>query len=151
MNKKVKNAQPIEFNNIKFRSKLEMFCYSEAKKLKLNILYEPDKVVLLPAFEPKNLTVITPKKVNGKYKLLHYYSKIRALTYTPDFVVHHKDYIIFIETKGRPNDTYPLKKKLFLNYCEKVLTKKLKKHIVFMEPHNQTQVLECLDLIINEY
>lgn len=151
MNKKVKNTQPVEYNNIHFRSKLEMFCYKEAKQRDLDIIYEPEKIVLLPAYEPKNVTVLTPKKTKDKYKLLNYYNKIRAITYTPDFIVYHNDYIIFIETKGRPNDSYPLKKKMFLHFCEKSLSKKLKKHIVFMEPHNQSQVIECLNLIIEKY
>ncbi len=92
-NKKVKNATKIEIDGIKFRSKLEAYTYKKLKEVKLYAEYESQKFELLPAFTFQD-------------------TKVRAITYTPDFV--GKDFII--ECKGFPNDAYPLKKKLFEYY-----------------------------------
>lgn len=149
-NKKVKNAQSIVIDNIKFKSKLEGYCYQQLKEVGLSPKYEPIKVTLLSGFIPDRVKIITPKKKGSGYNLLHYCNKIRDITYTPDFMVKYKDNWIFIETKGKPNDSYPLKKKMFLKYCQDVLSKKVNKNIVFMEPHNQKQVKECVNMILTD-
>lgn len=90
MNKKIKNAKPIEYDGIRFKSKLECFTYTEFKVNGIAIDYEPTKFELIPSFLWLN-------------------KKVRPMTYTPDFV--GKDFII--ECKGYGNDSWPIKKKLF--------------------------------------
>ncbi len=90
MNKKIKNAEPIEYDGIRFKSKLERFTYTEFKASGIAIDYEPTKFELIPSF-------------------LWLDKKVRPMTYTPDFV--GKDFII--ECKGYGNDSWPIKKKLF--------------------------------------
>lgn len=110
---KVKNATPTEYNGIKFRSKLEVYTYKKLREARISVDYEQHRFELLPAFVA----------LSGK--------KYRAMTYLPDFV--GKDFII--ECKGFPNDSWPLRKKLF-EYA--LVRDKLKYN--FYEVHTQKEV-----------
>lgn len=81
VNKKVRNATPLVYENIKFRSKLEVYCYKKLKENNINAEYESTQYVLLDSF-----------KYNGE--------NIRKMTYKPDFVGTN----FIIECKGRAND-----------------------------------------------
>ena len=48
-NKKVINATPTVFDNINFRSKLEVYTYKALKENKLKAEYEPIKFELVPS------------------------------------------------------------------------------------------------------
>jgi len=67
-------------------------------------------------------------------------SKVRAITYTPDFVDPDGKWII--ETKGYANESFPLRWKLF----KKHLKDTGKQYVLFM-PRNKVQVLEVLELV----
>ena len=110
---KVRNATPTEYDGIKFRSKLEMYTYKKLREARINADYEQHRFELLPAFVA----------LSGK--------KYRAMTYLPDFV--GKDFII--ECKGFPNESWPLRKKLF-EYA--LVRDKLKYD--FYEVHTQKEV-----------
>lgn len=87
---KVKNATPNIFDGIKFRSKLETYCYKKLKEAKIDAKYESEHFLLIPKFEYNE-------------------EKIRPMTYLPDFV--GKDFII--ECKGMITDSFPLRWKIF--------------------------------------
>lgn len=53
-NKKVINATPTVFDNINFRSKLEVYTYKALKENKLKAEYEPIKFELVPSFQFKD-------------------------------------------------------------------------------------------------
>lgn len=110
---KVRNATPTEYDGIKFRSKLEMYTYKKLREARINADYEQHRFKLLPAFVA----------LSGK--------KYRAMTYLPDFV--GKDFII--ECKGFPNESWPLRKKLF----EYALVRDNLKYD-FYEVHTQKEV-----------
>ena len=92
-NKKVRNATKQEIDGIIFRSKLEAYMYQKLKEADIKVDYELHRYTLLPAFIYDN-------------------SKIRAITYLPDFV--GKDFVI--ECKGYANESFPLREKLFKYY-----------------------------------
>jgi hypothetical protein len=50
-----------------------------------------------------------------------------------------------IETKGRSNDLYPVKLKLFRTLIES--SEEYKKYKLFIEPHNQKQILQAIEII----
>lgn len=106
MNRKVKNADYRVFDGIKFRSKLEISVYKELKKQDIEFEYEPEKIVLQEGFKPKSPYYIDSKE---------HWEKVRAITYTPDFVAKIDDYTVYIEVKGWETDRYIVKKKMFLN------------------------------------
>ena len=148
-NKKIRNATKIIYKDIPFRSVLECNCYKllEAEE-DFNVEYETKKIVLLQGFYPSSSLIIydlyKPRLKKRIFTLDT--QKILSMTYTPDFYFQYKDYEIYIESKGHPNDTYPLKKKLFLAYLEKQIILTGKKFI-FFEPHNKRQMKETIQII----
>lgn len=83
----------IEYDGIKFRSKLEAYCYKKLKEANIPVEYESKRYTLLPSFKFDNKT-------------------IRAITYLPDFI--GKNFVI--ECKGFANESFPLREKLFKYY-----------------------------------
>lgn len=121
VNKKVKNATPIQIDGISFKSKLEGYVYSRLKEETLKAEYEPIKFELVPSFQFQD-------------------KKIRPMTYTPDFVGNN----FIIEAKGRPNDVFPYKWKLFMYYLK--LNNLDKKYMLFIV-HNHKETEECIKKI----
>jgi hypothetical protein len=134
INKKVKNATSVEYDGIKFKSKLELTIYKALREKGLNPLYECNKFILQEGFGPSKpyyLKGVCPKTASG-------YAKIIQITYTPDFTVEYGDKILFIEAKGKQNDSYPIKRKLFLKYLESM------SNSYFMEVYSKKDLLESL-------
>lgn len=110
MNRKVLNATAITQDNIKFRSKAEAKMYELLKDSGLWFEYEPKPIVLQESFYP-----------TGWYEGTKYRKdKVRAITYTPDFIVKilDKKFIFIIEVKGFITDRYPLKRKMLIHHIE---------------------------------
>lgn len=145
-NKKVKNTKATLYDGIQFKSKLEVACYKKLIEAGLPALYEPEKVVIAEGFRLENVKYYCPYKKRGVgnvYSLNNV--KIQDITYTPDFVIRdYKGWDIYIDTKGMPNETYPLKKKLFFDVLEK-----RNKPTLFFEPHNIGQIKESINIILN--
>ena len=135
-NKKVRNATAKVYKGIKFRSKLELFTYRKLEDADIDALYEKKKYVLQEGFR-YSATVYEPHKTKGYIPTT---TKIRDITYTPDFVDPHGRWII--EVKGFANDVFPVKWKMFKNY----LMQQDDPPVLFL-PRNQKQVLETIELI----
>ena len=135
-NKKVRNATAKVYKGIKFRSKLELFTYRKLEDAGIDALYEKKKYVLQEGFR-YSATVYEPHKTKGYIPTT---TKIRDITYTPDFVDPHGRWII--EVKGCANDVFPIKWKMFKNY----LMQQDDPPVLFL-PRNQKQVLETIELI----
>lgn len=143
-NKKVKNTRKGEYNGIQFRSNLEIVCYKKLIEAGFKPQYESVTFTLLDKFKLQKVLFYAP--VKGGFK--EYPRTIMSMTYTPDFYIEYKGYHILFDTKGQPNETYPLKKKWFLRQLEDTAIKTGKKFI-FFEPHNQRQILESINIIKN--
>lgn len=111
----------VEYDGIKFRSKLEMYCYKKLKEAHIYAEYEQHRYILLPSFKFADKT-------------------IRAITYLPDFV--GKDFVI--ECKGYANESFPLREKLFKYY----LTKKMPNTKYFLVK-TQKQIDTMIDQLKN--
>ena len=135
-NKKVRNATSKVYKGIKFRSKLELFTYRKLEAAGIKCDYEKHKYVLMLGFHFKS-TSIEPNKRKGYVENA---SKVRDITYTPDFVDLNQKWII--EVKGYANDVFPIKWKLFKNYLQQ-----LENQPVLFLPKNQKQFLETIQLI----
>jgi hypothetical protein len=141
INKKVRNATTMSYYGITFKSKLELYCYKKLKETNLIFTYEEHTFELIPSFEFQNDSYELFKKDGLRYfgpQRRH----VRGMTYTPDFV--GTGWII--ETKGNPNDAFPIKWKLF------------KKHIMdqglmidLYMPRNQKQVDEVIQIIKHKH
>lgn len=146
-NKKILGAKPNVYDNIEFKSILEKSCYKKLKEAKLNFAYESEKILIWEGFKIENIQSYSPKKIKaGKYgkELLLQKRRILDITYTPDFVVIKGNYKIYFDVKGKENDVYPLKKKMFLKILE---NRRDKYKYLFFEPHNVRQMVQAIEII----
>ena len=72
--------------------------------------------------------------------------KIQAITYTPDFTFQYKDRLIVIECKGKENDVYPIKKKLFRRWMD-TYTHLTGVSILYFEVHSLGELEESIEII----
>lgn len=148
-NKKVKNATPIERDGIQFQSKLEARIYKTLKEAGYDPQYENITFNIAEGYYPtlKCYDVHYDRKLKETVFGLNTI-KVQAITYTPDFTLTKGDTLIIIEAKGRENDVFPLKKKLFRKWMEEYHTL-TGKEIVYFEIFNKKQTLEALSIIDN--
>src|SRR4030042_244646 len=137
INKKVRNATIISYNEITFKSKLELYCYKKLTELKIKFKYEEITFELIPSFVFENDSYELYKKKGNRY-FGPQRNNIRGINYTPDFVGNGW----IIETKGNPNDVFPVKWKLFKKYLTDNNI-----HINLFMPRNQKQIDEIITVI----
>lgn len=146
-NKKIRGATSIEYNGIKFKSILECSCYKKLEITGFDFSYESEKITLWDGVKLQNTIVYAPKKIRaGKYgKFLDLQTRaLLHITYTPDFIVNKEEYKIYFDVKGKENDTYSIKKKMFLKHLEE---RNDGKKYMFFEPHNVRQMLQAIEII----
>ena len=141
MNKenKIRNATSLDIDGHKFKSKLEAYCYKRLKEENITGEYEKHIFELQPAFEYTNDS-IEMYKTKGEKKFGKARTNIRAITYKPDFVNVKNDWII--ECKGFPNDSFPLKWKMF-----KYSLERNNSNITLYMPRNHKQIDKVIELI----
>lgn len=148
-NKKIKGAKTIEYNGIRFKSLLECSCYKKLEAANLTFSYESEKITLWEGVKLESTKVYAPKKISAGKVNKFLEQQTRALlktTYTPDFIVIKDNYKIYFDVKGKENDTYAIKKKMFL----KVLEERNDGYkYIFFEPHNVRQMLQAIEIINN--
>ena len=101
-------SKKISYDNITFASGLERYMYMALKKAKIRALYEGETFELQEAFDFPFESYERCGNSKGDYKNRGN-KKILNIKYTPDFV--GKGFII--ETKGRANESFPLRWKMF--------------------------------------
>jgi len=132
-------AKKISYDGIKFASGLERYTYMALKKEKLFEGYENESYQLVESFHFQNESFEKQSNGKGEYKNRGN-KKILGIKYTPDFV--GKDYII--ECKGRANESFPLRWKLFKLWLTKNNIGK-----TLYKPQNQKEVDQTILLIKN--
>lgn len=146
-NKKVKGAEKITINNLNFKSKLEFNCYKKLEESGLTFSYESEKITLWEGVKLKKVVFYAPKRIGiGKYnKDMELQTRVLLpISYTPDFIVVKGNNKIYFDAKGKENETYPIKKKMFLKYLE---NKDDGIKYFFFEPHNIRQLMEAIAFI----
>ena len=130
-------AKKVSYDGINFSSFLERYTYMALKKNKLFEGYENEVFQLVESFNFDNESF--EKQANGKGEYTNRgQKKILGIKYTPDFI--GKDYII--ECKGRANESFPLRWKLF-----KLWLTKNKIGKTLYKPQNQKEVDQTMILI----
>ena len=133
-------AKKVTFDGIKFASGLEKYMYIALKKAKIKAKYEGQTYIVQEGFEFKNKSY--ERQSNGKGDLVNRgCKKILPIKYTPDFV---SDSFI-IECKGRANESFPLRWKMFKKYVNDNL-----KHVTLYKPQNQKECDKVIELILNK-
>lgn len=140
-NKKILNATPLEYDGITFKSKLEKMAYQTLKENSLPVEYEPKKFIIWEGFKP-TIPFYNKDKMTRMLKLEQ--KKIISISYTPDFIINYKDYLIILELKGRENDCFYLKKKMFRKWLEKYEPKS-----IYFEIYTKKQLLQAIEIIKN--
>ena len=140
--KKTINSKKIEQDGIKFASGLEKYCYLSLKKAKLYEFggYEGETYQILEGFQFEDEEYSRQSNGKGEY-ILRSPKKVLGIKYTPDFI--GTDYII--ECKGRANESFPIRWKLFKKWhTENKIGKALYK------PQNQKEVDRTIELILEK-
>ena len=130
-------SKKVTFDGIKFASGLEKYMYIALKKAKIHAIYEGATFEVQEGFM-FNVDSYE-RQGNGKGDMVNRgQKKILNIKYTPDFV---SDSFI-IECKGRANESFPLRWKMFKKYVNKHL-----KHVTLYKPQNQKECDEVIKLI----
>ena len=130
-------SKKVTFDGIKFASGLEKYMYIALKKAKIKATYEGETYVLQEAFQFDIDSY--ERQGNGKGQMVNRgQKKILNIKYTPDFV---SDSFI-IECKGRANESFPIRWKMFKKYVNCNL-----KHVTLYKPQNQKECDEVIELI----
>ena len=134
-------SKKISYDGVNFASGLEKYMYMALKKHKIKAKYEGETFVLINGFHFENESY--ERQANGKGELINRGSKrILPIKYTPDFI--GEDFII--ETKGRANESFPLRWKLF----KRLITEQFPAYTLY-KPQNQRECDRVVELILNKY
>ena len=130
-------SKKVTFDGIKFASGLEKYMYQALKKAKIGALYEGATFELQKGFMFGVDSY--ERQGNGKGTMINRgQKKILNIKYTPDFVSPS----FIIECKGRANESFPLRWKMFKKYVNDHL-----KHVTLYKPQNQKECDEVIKLI----
>ena len=130
-------SKKVTCDGIKFASGLEKYMYLALKQAKIHAVYEGATFVVQEGFEFKNKSYERQGNGKGEFKNRGE-KKILPIKYTPDFV---SDSFI-IECKGRANESFPLRWKMFKKYVKVNLP-----HVIIYKPQNQKECDKVIELI----
>ena len=133
-------SKKVTFDGITFASGLEKYMYTALKKAKIKSEYEGQTYELQEGFMFDVDSY--ERQGNGKGDMVNRGSKkILNIKYTPDFV---SDTFI-IETKGRANESFPMRWKMFKKYVKANLPS-----VTLYKPQNQKECDKVVELIIKK-
>ena len=131
-------SKKVMLDGITFASGLEKYMYLALKKAKIKADYEGETFTLIDGFEFD--TTSYERQSNGKGEFKNRADKkILPIRYTPDFV---SEWFI-IECKGRANESFPMRWKLF-----KRMINKQRPYVTLYKPQNQKECDQVVELII---
>ena len=133
-------ANKVSYDGIEFASGLEKYMYIALKKNKIKAKYEGETFVLLSGFHFDNEVYERQANSKGEYKNRGC-KRILPIKYTPDFI--GDDFII--ETKGRANESFPMRWKLF-----KRLIINQFPNVTLYKPQNQKECDETIRIILDK-
>ena len=133
-------SKKVIYDGITFASGLEKHMYKLLKENNIECEYEKNTYELIPSFMFENDCY--ERQSNGKGDFINRGNKkVLNLKYTPDF--EGKDFII--ETKGRANESFPLRWKMFKKYVTINLP-----NVVLYKPQNLKECEETIRLILEK-
>lgn len=140
--RQITRATKAKEDGIEFASKLELHMYRLLKKAKIKNQYEGRTFTIINScqFPMSSYEKTKTKKVlhdRGNKKLL-------GIKYTPDFIDIQDPPRFIIETKGNPNESFPMRWKLFKMH---LVNEGIKTNL-FM-PRNQKDCEEVIAILKN--
>lgn len=132
-------SKKIRYDGINFASGLERYMYMSLKKAKIQAIYEGQTFVL---FEPFYCNISCyERQSNGKGDFKNRGNKkILPIKYTPDFIGDK----FIIETKGRANESFPMRWKLFKKYVASNMP-----GVTLFKPQNHSECDKVVEIILN--
>ena len=127
-------------DGIEFKSGLEAYMYTALKEAGIQAEYEGISFELIPSFDFNNESYERQGNGKGEYKNRSG-KRIRSINYTPDFTGGE----FIIECKGRANESFPLRWKLFKKYVAERLPA-----VTLYKPQNQKECDETVSLILGK-
>ena len=127
-------------DGIEFKSGLEAYMYNALKDAKIKAQYEGVKYELTPSFDFNNECYERQGNGKGEYKNRGG-KKTLKISYTPDFTGRG----FIIECKGRANESFPIRWKLFKKYVSERL-----RSVTLYKPQNQKECDETVSLILGK-
>ena len=132
-------SKKVTVDGIKFASGLEAYMYKALKKAKIKAQYEKRSFELQSSFEFNNSSY--ERQSNGKGDMINRGNKkVLAIKYTPDFEGTN----FVIECKGRANESFPIRWKLFKKYIADNYPK-----MRLFKPQKQSECDDVINLIKN--
>jgi len=133
-------SKKVTFDGITFASGLEKYMYMALKKSKIHAEYEGATFELQEGFMFDIDSY--ERQGNGKGDMVNRgRKKILNIKYTPDFVSSS----FIIECKGRANESFPLRWKMFKKYVNHKM-----KHVTLYKPQNQKECDKVVELILTK-
>ena len=133
-------SKKVTYDGIQFASGLEKYMYQVLKSFKIHAIYEGMTFVLQEDFI-FNVDSYE-RQANGKGDMVNRgQKKIQNIKYTPDFVSGS----FIIECKGRANESFPLRWKMFKKHVKEHLN-----HVTLYKPQNQKECDQVIELITNK-
>ena len=130
-------SKKITYDGINFASGLERYMYMALKKHKIKAKYEGETFELISGFHFNNESY--ERQANAKGDFTNRGSKrILPIKYTPDFIGDN----FIIETKGRANESFPIRWKLF----KRLVAEQFPGYVLF-KPQNQKECDRTVEII----
>ena len=120
--------------------------YVSLEDAKIPFKYEGENFELIPSFHFPNICV--ERMGNGKGDLVDRGGKkVLGIKYKPDFIIYDNNGNIhsIIETKGRPNDSFPIRWKLF----KKLMAEEYPTVRIY-KPQKQSECTTVIELILKD-
>jgi len=140
--RQITRSTKVKEDGIEFASKLELYMYKALKKAKIKNKYEGKTFTIINSCD---FHMASYEKTKSK-KILHDRGnkKLLGIKYTPDFIDTQDPPRFIIETKGNPNEAFPIRWKLFKMHLvnEGIQTN------LFM-PRNQKDCDETVEILKN--
>ena len=130
-------AKKVIYDGIKFASGLEKYMYIALKKAKIKAKYEGKTYTIQEGFEFNIQSYERQSNGKGEFKNRGN-KKILPIKYTPDFVSRS----FIIECKGRANESFPMRWKLFKKYVKVNMPR-----VTLYKPQNQKECDTVIELI----
>ena len=130
-------AKKVVHDGITFASGLEKYMYRALKKAKVKAKYEGRTYTIQSGFEFNMDSYERQSNGKGEFKNRGN-KKILPIKYTPDFIGDG----FIIECKGRANESFPMRWKLFKGYVNTV-----QPYVTLYKPQNQKECDQVIQLI----
>ena len=130
-------AKKVVYDGITFASGLEKYMYRALKKAKVKAKYEGRTYTIQSGFEFNMDSYERQSNGKGEFKNRGN-KKILPIKYTPDFIGDG----FIIECKGRANESFPMRWKLFKGYVNTV-----QPYVTLYKPQNQKECDQVIELI----